>query len=363
MAQKRNWTLAMRTNLRGILARLYPTEGKIRMALSDAGLAPEKVTFVGSAEEVWFGALNELQNRGMLDEFVDLVCGEYSGNEELRVFAQQPSAPVSVPSPVVQTSPSSAGDKLERFVDRTYFDAALWRQRMAEIEGYICRVEYEARPQATGFLIGPNVVLTVYHAVESILRSRKSPTDLTLRFDFKSSVPDETPQGKTYGLASDWLIDHAPYSTSDLLDEGPQEPRPDELNYALLRMADRVGEAPCSNPTDPNAPPRGWLKLIEPPAMPESGDPLLILQHIEGRPVKLAVNAVLGMNTTQTRIRYRTRTGPGSSGAPCFDNAWNLVALHHRSDASMQQRYKEGIPIGAIRRLLQERGKLHLIDG
>ena len=57
----------------------------------------------------------------------------------------------------------------------------------------------------------------------------------------------------------------------------------------------------------------------------------------------------------------RTNTSPGSSGSPCFDKGWNLVALHHSGDPAGVLRHNQGVPIGAIRRLLESRGKLNLV--
>ena len=62
-----------------------------------------------------------------------------------------------------------------------------------------------------------------------------------------------------------------------------------------------------------------------------------------------------------TRVRYTTRTEPGSSGSPCFDIDWNLVALHHSGDPKYAQfkvkpDWNEGIPFATIMRLLDKRG-------
>ncbi len=55
-------------------------------------------------------------------------------------------------------------------------------------------------------------------------------------------------------------------------------------------------------------------------------------------------------------MTYRTNTQLGSSGAPCFDMDWNLVALHHSGEAEFSPTYNEGIPIAAVSALLRKRG-------
>ncbi len=59
------------------------------------------------------------------------------------------------------------------------------------------------------------------------------------------------------------------------------------------------------------------------------------------------------MNANQTRVRYRTNTETGSSGSPCFNSDWDLVALHHSGIV----KYNEGIPINCIVALLKQRKK------
>ena len=50
------------------------------------------------------------------------------------------------------------------------------------------------------------------------------------------------------------------------------------------------------------------------------------------------------------RLKYRTRTDFGSSGAPCFDQDWNVIALHQSGhpDFKRTAEYNQGIPIDSI---------------
>ena len=86
---------------------------------------------------------------------------------------------------------------------------------------------------------------------------------------------------------------------------------------------------------------------------------LYIVQHPLGQPLKLALDtqAVLAVNPGGTRVRYRTNTDHGSSGSPCFDKDWNLVALHHSGSTRVTPTWNEGIPFPKILGLLEPRGK------
>jgi V8-like Glu-specific endopeptidase len=95
--------------------------------------------------------------------------------------------------------------------------------------------------------------------------------------------------------------------------------------------------------------------------------PLMIAQHPDGKPLKLAVDteSVIGVNANQTRVRYATNTEPGSSGSPVFDFDWNLVALHHLGDPAYNHppAYNQGIPINNIRARLAATDKLDALGG
>ena len=94
--------------------------------------------------------------------------------------------------------------------------------------------------------------------------------------------------------------------------------------------------------------------------------PLFILQHPKTAPLKLALDteAVIEVIHEGRRVRYATNTESGSSGAPCFDAEWTLVALHHYGDPAFNHpKYNQGIPIGMIRERLENKGKSAALGG
>ena len=56
-----------------------------------------------------------------------------------------------------------------------------------------------------------------------------------------------------------------------------------------------------------------------------------IIQHPEGRSKKIAIRNNLVTHSTETELRYFTDTMGGSSGAPVFNDSWEVVALHRGS--------------------------------
>jgi hypothetical protein len=157
-----------------------------------------------------------------------------------------------------------------------------------------------------------------------------------------------------YSLADDWQVDVSPYNPQEALGQEDATVQPDQLDYAILRLSESPGSQPVSHQSlDTHL--RGWIKIADHPMELVEGNPLFIVQHPAGGPLKLALDtqAILGLNANQTRVRYRTNTETGASGSPCFNSNWDLVALHHSGIV----KFNEGIPINSIVTLLKQRKK------
>jgi hypothetical protein len=215
-----------------------------------------------------------------------------------------------------------------------------WRRRLAAIERQVCRVEQAVGPAlGTGFLVSPDVVLTNFHVIENRLLE-----SLRVRFDHKV-LPDRAmvQPGTVYAVKR--CLAHSPYSPADLMHPRPREATADELDYALLQVEGRPGEAQVDGA------PRGWLELPEEPEPFTPGSPALIVQHPPGQPMSVVVDEFLGVNPSRTRVAYGARTTPGSSGAPCFTRDWRLAALHHSGGPRIPSTpgHNEGIPADTLR--------------
>ena len=253
------------------------------------------------------------------------------------------------------------------------FNIVTWRKRVGEIEGQVCRIEYpEMVDRGTGFLVGPDVVLTNYHVVEAIDKGNVEPAKVTLRFDYKVLADGvEVSKGTTYRLAQDWKIDMSPYSQQDFEVSPSADPNPDELDYALLRVEGTPGEDPVGGETDdPETALRGWVAVPAEAHNFAAQRALYIVQHPDGDPMQIALDteAVLGLNGNKTRVRYTTTTEPGSSGSPCFGPDWQWVALHQSGDPKYwrgeRPEFNQGIPLQAIREHLSSRpGLEQVLDG
>jgi V8-like Glu-specific endopeptidase len=211
-----------------------------------------------------------------------------------------------------------------------------WIDRATAIKAQVCRVEV-GNATGTGFLVGPDLVITNYHVIESVVGSQ-SP-GVVLRFDL--TAPGRAGSERT--LAAEWLVEFSRYSAVDLDENATSTAPANELDYAVLRTKAAVGDEPVNQGRR-----RGWQAFSKQAPICTEGAPLVIVQHPQGEHMQMALDTNAILKVGPTRVRYRTNTKHGSSGSPCFDLAWNLLALHHSGDQSFKAIWNEGIPVRSI---------------
>jgi hypothetical protein len=246
---------------------------------------------------------------------------------------------------------------------------------MAVIERQVCRIEIDGNPVGTGFLVGPDAVLTNYHVLESVLKEKDEDkraelaAKVTCRFDYEVLANGSRVEGVEVKLhPTNWNLDASPYSPAERTrTPADPPPAPGELDYALVRLARRVGDESVTPRGGAEVRRRGWLVI--PDAAPVFIRPmaLMIAQYPDGQPLRLALdtNAVIGVNGEGTRVQYATNTDAGSSGSPVFDLDWNLVALHHLGDPAYDHppAYNQGVPIDKVRARIEKSGHAGALGG
>jgi V8-like Glu-specific endopeptidase len=311
----------------------------------------EDVSLGEDLQQVTFDLLRDAEMNNYVGKLVIAARQSNPDNAKLLAFAQDLGL-------------SASTSAMERQVSTLPFvDVAQWRARLGCVEMRVCRVE-TATDYGTGFLVGPRTVLTNYHVVEEVIKGSQKPTDVVLRFDYKRGTDGTTLHpGTEFRLATDWLIDSSPYSTVDDVDDPLLIPGAEELDYALLRVDGDPGSIPVSaTSAEPGAPVRGFVQVPAGTVAITNDQPILIVQHPKGDPLKLAFDtrAVTMVNGNRTRVRYRVNTEGGSSGSPVFDVNWNLLAIHHWGDPDFKPmtlaRWNQGVPIDTIAALIRSRG-------
>lgn len=284
--------------------------------------------------------------QGRTDKLVTILQTENPDNPKIRTLYSDLGFALVAAADV----PKLIGGSLQRTVrERAGFaDFGKWLDKFMAYKGQVCRIEDSGRdlpPLGTGFLVGPDLVLTNFHVVQAYVAAGGDRAGLACRFDYaveSSGTNDGTLKALADGAA--WLIDSSPFSAVDPGDRGGL-PTLDELDYALIRLKEPAGADVVAGGGK-----RGWIAASKMPPVPAADDTCFIVQHPKGEPVKLAVGAFMLRNDNGTRIRYDANTEPGSSGSPCFDAKLDLVALHHGGgpDTKKLAPFNQGIPIRMI---------------
>jgi len=154
---------------------------------------------------------------------------------------------------------------------------------------------------ATGFLISPNLVLTNHH----VFSEKTSFKNALIDFDYAYGVDGHELDKITFRLDPDKFF----YANKD-------------LDCALIGIADR-DESNAHRITE-----RGYLVLNPGVGKIGNGDSATIIQHPDGNYQEIALRKNQILDIKPNALIYASDTSPGSSGAPVFNDEWQVIALH-----------------------------------
>jgi hypothetical protein len=270
-----------------------------------------------------------------------------------------PTAPTAAGAP-----PASALLALQGRVREasTYANFDQFLADLAAIGPRVCRIEAAGDSDAacgTGFLVGDDLVLTHFHVRQILLQQGQLPA---CRFDYRQLAGSLGVRPGQLVAVQDpqnpWLA-WREYAPSDVADGGTQ-PGAQQLDYALLRLAEPVGRFPPGRDDNAGATQARGHFVLDPKAAPlKAGEDLVVVQHPKGAPLKLAMGSVLA-SSIPLRCAHDAPTASGTSGSPCFDLQLRLRALHHATDPLDPQRprFNQAVPIGLIAADLAAQGQL-----
>lgn len=161
----------------------------------------------------------------------------------------------------------------------------------------------QGRIRATGFLIGPGLLMTNHHVLSDDAVAATGVVEFGYRYDVAGELPQTT------------IFDLDPatfYVASEALD------------YAVVAVSptSRTGRETINS--------FGYLRLYPEPGKVRKTEFVTIIQHPEGDPMQIALreNQVTRLVEDEPFIQYEADTAHGSSGAPVFNDSLQLVALH-----------------------------------
>ena len=159
--------------------------------------------------------------------------------------------------------------------------------------------------QGTGWLVTSELMITNHHVINArnegendadTIDLQAQATKTTIDFDFDG----QTQQRTAAAVASLEAFDPV-------------------LDYAILRLATRVGRPPLK------------LRKEKVKVNNDSYIAVNIIQHPYGGPKKVAIRNNLVYDGDFPNLRYFTDTDHGSSGSPVFNDNWQVLALHRAS--------------------------------
>jgi hypothetical protein len=171
----------------------------------------------------------------------------------------------------------------------------------AKLGAAVCKLGFDDEEDGTGFLLGPDILLTNNHVLPEPARARLA----RCIFEYQLGIDRKPKETVAFRLDPDSL-----FITS---------PAEDGLDYTFVRIdpaaATRFGQIPAS---------RGSFSSLE-------GEYAHVVQHPRGKMKRDTYRDNRIYEDDGISISYTADTEPGSSGSPVFNNDWQLIGLHHRA--------------------------------
>jgi endonuclease G, mitochondrial len=211
-----------------------------------------------------------------------------------------------------------------------------------EVASSVGRVVHDTYSwQGTGFMISERLFMTNKHIVFDPIGAKKTFVEFNYELDEQKTPKSVT----TFGLSPETLF----ISSPDYY-----------LDFSIVAIGNRIcGESDLAD--------FGYCPIskIDKPRKPEWAN---IIHHPRGGYKQIIKNQIIAVGSDV--LQYYASTDVGSSGAPVFNDTWELIALHHWG-APTRTAYspngepgpkdtKEGIRISAIaERIAFEKSRLN----
>ncbi|MEM7129305.1 MAG: trypsin-like peptidase domain-containing protein [Chloroflexota bacterium] len=200
-----------------------------------------------------------------------------------------------------------------------------WLRKGIELSSSVCRI-LTPLGKGTGFIVGPGLLMTNNH----IIPNKEIASQSVAEFNYELDVLGSELKSYRYRLAPNTFY------TSDQY----------QLDCTMVNL--------IANPELPPLEQWGMLKLNA-SAILFPGEHVTIIQHPQGGFKKIAITANQIVSQESKYLHYTTDTMKGSSGSPVFNDAWEVIAIHHayggvHTDSNGNQRHvNEGIMMQAIK--------------
>jgi V8-like Glu-specific endopeptidase len=336
-----DWTDPASPELRDFLASIYYRVDQVVPLLQQAGIPPAAIALEQPMFQVWHDILERARNRDRLRALLD----EVTTNSDAAVAQRLQELTRS--KPVLAAQPASNGSAdgwrgfddrgaLERLIENendTLLDVAFLERGLA-VASSIARLLVTlptGQYYGTAFRIGDDLLLTNHHVL----------------FEDPPSELPATAVEAWFGYERDFAGRSRAYTTVSCNPATITGNREDD--WAVIRTSDPLPEGAALLPIDSTS-------------RVQVDDRVYIIQHPEGGPKQIGMHHNIVRFADARYVQYWTDTKRGSSGAPVFNEQWEVVALHHRWVESRTGDHREyrnqGITIGRVRDQVAAEGLL-----
>lgn len=226
---------------------------------------------------------------------------------ELRAGGSLPAAmerltpAVSAPKTVIDNIVSQIAR--ERSIGRDDLVAPQFLKLALAASRCVCRITVRGGSGAilgygTGMLVGPGILMTNHHVLENATDAAHSEAT----FGFESAMNSAE---RLFGLDPQRLF---------ITDE--------DLDFTLVALASLDSRGSAVDDL-------GYVALNQEEGKAINGEFVNIIQHPNGGPKMFALRENKIVDVLTNYLQYVADTAPGSSGAPVFNDQFELVALHH----------------------------------
>jgi len=283
------------TELRKVLAALYPTDADQRRLASEAKLVVGAIPLGSSAFNNWHQILQHARHNRGVEALVALALDEYPDNEQLQLLSRGQTPRVLDGGSFAWQGPANGRALLEKAVSGkpalvhvALLAVALERARA------VAKIVRPDGGTGTGFLISGDRLLTNHH----VLPDAATAAESLAIFNYQKAA--------------------AGY---------------DEPTEAVRLEPGRAFQTSPADDFTVVAVPEGtasrWGSIALERSAVARGELVNIIQHPGGGPKQMGLSFDVVAFVGAGRLQYLSDTQPGSSGAPVFDARWNVVALHH----------------------------------
>ncbi|WP_295048084.1 trypsin-like peptidase domain-containing protein [uncultured Paracoccus sp.] len=345
-----------KTKLSKALQAAFPRREKFAMFLGQRfDVLYDTLTPQSTLDVEYWTIVVQVQAEGWLEALARAAHEAVPGNSALADLMLENGLTSGARVTMTQAAPQAIAERpkarLERLVreNSDFSDIATFLARLSALEGQTCRIEIAGSPPralGTGFLVGPDLVMTNQHVIAGLDRDAA----VICRFDYLVDAGGvEVRKGVAVPVAQDWLVQQRPPDPSDESLAEDDIPAADNLDFALIRLSAAIGSTPRSGNEGPDNPPRGWIGM-DPTLSARENDDLFILHHPDGAPLKLGVGRLTALHGGGLRWRHDVATEGGSSGSPVFNRKLDLIGLHHAGDPNYfrSAAFNQAIPMDRI---------------